>query len=61
MFAGSHEGAKRSATIYSLVESCKLQGINPWEYLNDVLLRLDEKIDIGLLTPLNWKKQEGLS
>jgi len=59
LFFGSHEGGKRSATIYSLVESCKLQGHNPWEYLNDVLSRLDETpMNIENLTPLNWKKPE---
>jgi transposase len=59
MFAGSHEGARRSATIYSIVESCKLLQINPWEYLNDVLSRLDEKVSIEKLTPMGWKRQQG--
>jgi transposase len=56
LFAGSHEGAKRSALIYSLAESCKLQKINPWEYFNDILSRLNEfPMDINSLTPMNWK------
>jgi len=60
LFAGSHEGARRSATIYSLIESCKLQGHNPWEYLNDVLSRLDETpMKIEYLTPIGWKNQHG--
>lgn len=57
LFAGSHEGAKRSAIIYTLAESCKLQKINPWEYFNDILSRLGEyPMDIDSLTPMNWKK-----
>jgi hypothetical protein len=42
LFAGSHAGAKRAATVYSLLGSCKLQGINPKEYLIDVLQRLPD-------------------
>jgi transposase len=42
LFAGSHTGAKRAAIIYSLLGSCKLQGINPNEYLMDVLQRLPD-------------------
>jgi len=57
LFAGSHEGAKRAALIYTLAESCKLQKINPWEYFNDILSRLgDYPMNIDSLTPMNWKK-----
>lgn len=37
MFAGSDAGAMRAATIYSLVCTCGLLGIEPWNYLKDVL------------------------
>jgi hypothetical protein len=40
LFAGSHAGAKRAAIIYSLLGSCKLQDINPYDYLIDILQRL---------------------
>jgi hypothetical protein len=42
LFAGSHAGAKRAAIVYSLLGSCKLQGMNPNEYLMDVLQRLPD-------------------
>jgi transposase len=42
LFAGSHAGAERAAIVYSLLGSCKLQGINPKEYLMDVLQRLPD-------------------
>ena len=32
MFCGSHEGAKRAALIYTIVETCKLQGIEPFDH-----------------------------
>lgn len=40
LFFGSHEGAKRAALIYSLACSCRINGINTFEYFKDVLNRL---------------------
>jgi hypothetical protein len=40
LFAGSHEDAKRSAMLYSLMGTCKMNGINPFDYLKDVLQRI---------------------
>ena len=40
MFAGSHEAAQRSAMLYSLLGTCKAQGIHPFEWLTDTLRRL---------------------
>ena len=40
LFAGSHEAAKRSAMLYSLMGTCKLHGINPFIWLRDVLQRI---------------------
>ena len=37
MFMGSDAGGERAAAIYSLVETCKLTGIDPEAYLRDVL------------------------
>ncbi len=57
LFAGSDSGAKRSALFYSLLGSCKIRGINPFEYLQDVLERInDTKMsDLDQLLPKNWK------
>ena len=58
MFAGSEAGAWRAAIIYSLVASCKLNGIDPFRYFRDVLARVSthpaDKIDE--LLPGEWKK-----
>ena len=37
LFFGSHTGAKRAAMFYSLACSCRLQGINFFEYISDVI------------------------
>jgi len=57
LFAGSHKGAKRAAAIYTLVSNAKLQDIEPFTYMRDVLNRISDhpfrKLDE--LLPCNWK------
>jgi len=55
LFAGSEEGAKRAATIYSLVESCKAAGVEPFAYCRDVLTRTATE-PARNLTPRAWKR-----
>jgi transposase len=59
LFAGSLEGARRAAILYSLVQSCKLAGIDPFVYLRDVLRRLPKHPQrlIAELTPKGWAEQ----
>jgi transposase len=40
LFAGSDEGGENWACLASLVETCKLNGVNPEAYISDVLTRL---------------------
>jgi transposase len=40
LFAGSDRGGERAATIYSLLGSAKLNGLDPEAYLSDVLARI---------------------
>jgi transposase len=56
LFAGSFEGARRAALLYSLVQSCALVDVPPFEYLKDVLLRTATHPQrlIGQLTPKGW-------
>jgi transposase len=57
MFAGSDEGAKRSALVMSLVGTCKMLGIDPAEYIADVLLRVKIRHEGNRcrdLTPYQW-------
>jgi len=56
MFFGHPEAGQRSAIIYTLLESCKRHGINPQEYLHDVLSRLPSMTNqqTRSLTPAAW-------
>ncbi len=40
LFAGSDEGGANWACIASLLETCKLNGVNPQVWLADTLIRL---------------------
>lgn len=40
LFADSSQGAKASAVCYSIVETAKLNGLEPYEYLHTVLTNL---------------------
>ena len=42
LFAGSHQGAKHAAILYSLFGSCKLNGLDPFKYLHAVLDKLPD-------------------
>jgi len=57
LFAGSHDSARQSALIYSLVGTAKMNTIEPWAYLNDVLTRINDHPikDINQLLPHYWK------
>ncbi len=61
LFAGSFEGARRAALLDSLVQSCKLIGVPPFDYLKDVLRRIPTHPHrlIAQLTPRGWAKTFG--
>jgi transposase len=40
LFAGSDDGAENWAMLASLIQTCKLQGLNPEAYFTDVLTKL---------------------
>jgi len=40
LFAGSDGGGARWAIVCSLIETCKLNGVEPYAYLHDVLQRM---------------------
>ncbi len=57
LFAGNHEAAQRSAMLYSFMGTCKLQGINPFIWLRDVIRRIATHPvnQVDQLLPQNWK------
>ena len=40
LFVGSNAGGHRAAAMYSLIETAKLNGLDPQHYLTDVLTRI---------------------
>jgi transposase len=57
LFIGHPDAGWRSAVIYSMIVSCRRRGINPQEYLTDVLRRLPAMniTQISELLPGRWK------
>ena len=49
-------GGEAAAIVYSLIESCRLAGIEPWEYLRDVLVRVatHPASRVDELIPARW-------
>lgn len=57
LFLGSEDGGQWGAVMFSLIESCKIQGINPEAYLADVLVRVGTtpQSQIETLMPRLWR------
>ena len=62
LFFGSHKGAERGALFYSLACSCRMQGINTFEYITEVInkaAKLPPNTNIKVyrnLLPDKWKE-----
>jgi transposase len=58
MFCWTEVGARHVGIIYSLLSSCRLQGVDPYVYLVEVLQRVDTHpaLEVHLLTPRLWKE-----
>jgi transposase len=56
LFAGSQRSGQRAANVMSLIQSAKINGLDPQAYLRDVLERLPttKYSDIDSLLPHNW-------
>jgi transposase len=61
LFFGSEDAGQRSAVMYTLIENCRMHGVEPYTYLKDVLGRLPTctNRDVNQLTPLKWKAARG--
>jgi hypothetical protein len=60
LFAGSDGGGDRWAIVCSLIETCKLNGVEPYAYLRDVLTRMVDGHPINRLDellPWTWKNE----
>ena len=59
MFCWTEVGAQAVGIFQSLIATCKLQQIDPYTYLVDVLQRVDDHpaSDVAALTPRLWKER----
>jgi hypothetical protein len=57
LFVGSERGGETAAIFMSLISTCKANKVNPFEYLKDVLSRINSHPHKRLteLLPQNWK------
>jgi transposase len=62
-FCGSDSGGARAAAIYGLIETCKLNDVDPRAWLADVLARIADHPmkQITELLPWNWKAAQASS
>lgn len=60
LFAGSHDAASRAATIYSLLATCRMHDVNPFDWLKEVFenMHLYTTKNIHELLPQHWKRTE---
>jgi hypothetical protein len=61
LFFGSDTGGERAAIMYSIIESCKLNHIDPQRYLQYVLERIAEHPINRIEELLPWKPSESTS
>ena len=57
LFCWTEAGAKQVGIMQSLIATCRIQGIDPYDYLVDVLLRVSQHpaSRVEELTPRQWK------
>jgi len=62
LFFGGETMGERGAIIYTIIESCRRHGVDPFLYLRDVLTRLPKMTNWDLektdLTPAGWAKEQ---
>jgi hypothetical protein len=58
LFMGDADAGERGAILYTVIESCRRRGIDPYSYLKDVLTRLPRMTNhqIPEVTPAAWAK-----
>jgi transposase len=58
LFIGDADAGQRGAIVYTIIESCRRRGLDPYTYLRDVLTRLPRMTNhqIPEVTPEAWAK-----
>jgi transposase len=62
LFAGSERGGERAAIMYTMIQTAKLNNVDPYAWLADVLARIADHPmnDLAALLPWNWKSARQL-
>jgi transposase len=60
LFVGADTAGDRSAVLYTVIESCRRRGLDPYAYLKDVLTRLPAMTNrqVPEITPAAWGKAQ---
>ena len=59
LFAGSERGAERAALMYTLIQTARLNDVDPQAWLADVLARIADtpQTQLAHLLPWNWRPE----
>jgi hypothetical protein len=58
LFAGSQAGGENAAAIYTIIETCKLNGVDVFSYMTDVMHRIASgwpNKQLDELLPWHWR------
>lgn len=60
LFCGSDRGGQRAATLYTLIQTARLNDVDPQAWLADVLARIAEHParQLDQLMPWNWQPEQ---
>ena len=60
LFTDDADAGERGAILYTIIESCRRRGIDPYTYLQDVLTRPPKKTNhqVCTVTPAAWAKTQ---
>ena len=63
LFAGSDRGGERAAVFYTLIQTARLNDVDPQAWLADALGRINDHSirDLDQLLPWNWSACEGVA
>ena len=64
LFAGSKIGGERAAAIYTVIETCKMNGVEPQAYIADVIAKIANDWPASRwdeLMPWNWRPPKDIS
>jgi transposase len=63
LFAGSDSGGERAAMLYTIIETARLNGVEPYGYLADILDRIADHPSrrIADLLPWNWRSARAVA